>query len=128
MRTVLAVSLLSMFTACADDAGTPPTISSLMYSPNTVARGQQSTITGTLLFSDDDGDLAQLAVEVTLPDATKQTLPATDIRGVGDTKEGTLGFQMILVPPASGTYRFTLFLTDDGDNESNRLDGMLTAP
>ena len=127
LRTVLASALLLSFTACADDAGTAPTISSLVYNPNTVARGQQSTVTGSILFSDDDGDLAKLGVEVTLPDATKQTLPSTDLQGVGDMTEGTIGFQMIFVPPASGTYRFSMFIVDDANNESNRLEGMLTA-
>ena len=123
-HTVLACILLS---ACASDDGTSPNISALTYSPNTATPGQVVTVTGTFTFDDDDGDLAELGAEVTLPDQTKQMLPMTDLRGVGDMTTGTLGFQMQIIPPTAGTYSFSLWITDDADNESNRLDGTLAA-
>lgn len=124
MRIVLLALVLA---ACGSDSGTTPTISTLTYSPMTATHGQQSTITGTFLFDDKDGDLAELAAEITLPDNSKQSLPATDIRNIGDTKQGTLNFQMILIPPTAGAYQFALWVTDDGDNDSNRLTGTVTA-
>lgn len=123
-RMILLATLLA---ACGSDGGSPPTISALTYSPMTATRGVQATIAGTFTFDDKDGDLAQLAAEVTLPDSSKQNLPMTDIRNVGDTKQGTLGFQMILIPPTAGAYQFALWVTDDGDNDSNRLTGTITA-
>jgi len=123
-HTALACILL---TACASDDGTPPKISALTYDPMTVTHGQAATVAGTFTFDDDDGDLAELGAEVTLPDQTKQMLPMTDLRGVGDMTTGTLGFQMQIIPPTAGTYSFSLWITDDADNESNRLDGTLAA-
>ena len=123
-RTALLALLLA---ACGSDGGTKPTISALVYAPMTATHGQQATIAGTFTFDDKDGDLAQLGAEITLPDNSKQSLPMTDIRNVGDAKNGTLGFQLIVVPPTAGTYTFALFVTDDGDNESNRLTGTVTA-
>jgi hypothetical protein len=124
MRTVLLSMLLA---ACTDDAGSAPTISNLTFGPDDVTAHQQVTIAGTFTFDDVDGDLAQLGVDVTMPDQSNQRLPMTDLRGVGLTTKGTLGFQMILVPPAAGDYAFELFVTDDEDHESNRLSGVLVA-
>lgn len=115
------------FAACSSDSGSAPEIANLTYSPMTVTTGQASVVTGSITFADTDGDLAQLGAEVTLPDASKQSLPMTDLRGVGDMTEGTLAFQLSFVPPAAGAYRFALFITDDGDHESNRLEGTITA-
>jgi hypothetical protein len=118
---------MTMLAACTDDPGTAPTISNLTFDPETVIAGQQVTVTGTFTFDDADGDLAQLGVDVTMPDQTNQRLPMTDVRGVGETTRGTLGFQMTLVPPAVGDYQFELFLTDEEEHESNRLAGVLVA-
>jgi hypothetical protein len=54
-------------------------------------------------------------------------LPMTDVRAVGKATKGTLGFQMILVPPAAGDYQLELFVTDEDEHESNRLAGDLVA-
>jgi hypothetical protein len=126
MKTLLAATLL-FATACASDDGTPPAITGLTYSPMTATHGVVVTVTGSFTFDDDDGDLADLHGELTLPDQTKQSLPKADIRALGDMKTGTLGFQLQALPPTVGSYKFQLWVTDDADNESNRLDGTLTA-
>ncbi len=125
MRTALLLALL--LSACGTDSGKPPAIAALTFSPTTVTHGMQATVAGTFAFNDADGDLAELAAEVVLPDQTHMLLPRTDLRGVGDMTTGTLGFQMTLIPPQAGVYQFSLWIIDDGDNESNRLDGTLTA-
>lgn len=114
-------------TACGSDDGSPPAIASLTYSPMTVPRAQQSTVTGSITFTDKDGDAAQLGIDVTLPDATSQELPLTDLQNVGEMTSGTIAFSVILTPPLAGAYQFELFIVDDSDNESNRLMGTLTA-
>jgi len=125
MKTILFAALL-FTSACASDDGTAPAITALTYAPMTATHGVATTVTGTFTFDDDDGDLAELGGEVTLPDQSKMSFQKTDIRNVGDTKQGTLSFQLSFIPPAAGTYQFALFVTDEGGNVSNRLDGTLT--
>ena len=125
MKIILATALL-FASACASDDGTAPAITALTYSPMTATQGVATTVTGTFTFDDKDGDLAELGGQVTMPDQTTMNFQTTDIRNVGDMKTGSLGFQMSFVPPAAGSYKFSLFVTDDGDNESNRLEGTLT--
>ena len=125
MKIILATALL-FASACASDDGTPPAITALTYAPMTATHGVATTVTGTFTFDDSDGDLAELGGVVTMPDQTMMNFQTTDIRNVGGTKQGTLSFQMSFIPPAAGSYKFSLFVTDDGGNESNRLDGTLT--
>jgi hypothetical protein len=128
MRTILLSALASLsLVACSDDAGTAPTIANLTYSPSTVTHGAQATVIGNFAFDDKDGDLSKLGGNVVLPDNTEMVLPKTDVSALGEMTTGTLAFQMSFVPIAAGTYRFALFVTDDGDNESNKLEGTLTA-
>lgn len=123
-----ALFALALLSGCgSDDDGVAPAIAALTFSPTTATHGVPVTVTGTFTFTDDDGDLAELGAEVTLPDQSKQTLPMTDLQNVGDMTSGTLNFQMQLIPPAAGTYQFALWITDDADRESNRLGGTITA-
>lgn len=119
--------LLVLASACSSDSGAPPAIANLTYSPMTVTTGQASVVTGSMTFTDEDGDLAELGAEVTLPDSTKQSLPKSDIRGLAGQTEGTLAFQLSFIPPAPGAYGFALFVIDEGERESNRLEGVVTA-
>lgn len=125
----LAAILAPLFfvaTACTDDSSAPE-ISDLTATPSSMTVGQQVTVSGTLVFEDPDGDLAQLGGELTLPDGRVQPLQMTDLLGVGDMKSGTLGWRMTVVPPSAGTYTLTLWLTDGDGNESNRLAATATA-
>ena len=119
--------LLPLFAACASDNGKAPAISNLTYTPASITHGQQATVTGSIMFDDQDGDLDKLAGEVTLPDGTKAQLASTDLQAYSEQTHGTIAFAITIVPPAAGTYSFSLWLTDDGDNKSNALDGTLTA-
>ena len=125
MRTAILLSAL-LFTACTDDS-TAPAISDLTFSPSSLPVGQQTTISGTIKFSDPDGDLDQLGVEVTLPDQSKQTLPMTDLQNVGTMTDGTIGWALIMAPPQAGTYHMALWITDADGNKSNHLDASATA-
>jgi hypothetical protein len=126
MRTLLLLSSCLAIAACSDD-GNAPTISNLTATPASVPVGQQSTVSGTMGFSDPDGDLDQLGVEVTLPDQSKQTLPMSDLQNVGTMTEGTLGWALFITPPAAGTYRLSLWITDIDGKQSNHLDATVTA-
>jgi hypothetical protein len=117
----IRLALCLSFAACATDS-TSPTISDLTSTTSTMTVGQQTTVAGTLRFDDPDGDLALLAGEIRMPDATTHALQSTDARGVGSLSTGTLGWQMLVIPPMAGTYTLTLWLTDEEGNESNHVE------
>jgi hypothetical protein len=126
MRTALA--LIPCVLACTTDEPVAPTISELTYNPTTITVGQQATVTGTVRFDDPDGDVAQLGIEIVLPNQQHQNLPLTDVQGlVGMMTEGTIGWAIIVVPPLAGRYGFSLWITDSEANASNKLDGSLMA-
>jgi hypothetical protein len=127
MRHFAIASALALVSACAADDSASPTISDLTASPSSMKVGQQVTVSGTLVFEDADGNLDQLGAEITMPDGTVRPLAMTDLLGVGDMTNGTLGWQMFVVPPTAGTYKLSLWLTDHDGNESNRLETTATA-
>jgi hypothetical protein len=127
MRTPLLLCSCLSLVACASDDTTPPTISNLTFSPSTLPVGVQTTISGTIAFSDPDGDLDQLGVELTLPDQSKQMLPLTDLQNVGTMTEGSIAWALIAAPPAAGAYRMSLWITDVDGHASNRLEATATA-
>lgn len=125
MKNALA---LLLFTACSSGGdGKAPTIAALTYTPMTLPTGQQTTVSGSFTFTDEDGDADQLGIDVTLPDSSKQSLPMSDLQNVGDMTSGTITFAVFITPPAAGTYKFDIFITDESDNRSNKLGGTLTA-
>lgn len=123
----IALALLALAGCSSSNDGAAPTISQLAFTPMTVPTGQQTLVSGTFTFADEDGDLDQLGIDVTLPDNSDQSLPMTDLQNVADMTSGTIGFQLFLTPPAAGSYKFALYVTDEGDNESNALMGTLVA-
>lgn len=113
--------------ACADDDGTAPAIANLTAAPLTAAVGATTTINGTLAFTDPDGDLAAIAITVTLPDGTTQELPASPVQGVTTQTEGTVTWALLLMPPAAGRYDLAISLLDEADHASNALTTAITA-
>ena len=127
MRTALLVCSCLSLVACASDDGTAPTISNLTFSPSSLPVGQQTTISGTLAFSDPDGDLDQLGVEITLPDQSVQALPLTDLQNVGTMTDGSIAWALIVAPPSAGSYKMSLWITDIDGHASNRLEASAAA-
>ncbi len=127
MRTALLLCTCLALVACTSDDGTAPTISNLTFAPAALPVGQQTTVSGTLAFSDPDGDLDQLGVEVTLPDQSKQTLPMTDLQNVGTMTDGSVAWALIIAPPTAGAYRMSLWITDADGHASNHLEASATA-
>ena len=127
MRTTLLLCSCLSLVACASDDTTAPTISNLTFSPNALPVGQQTTVSGMVTFSDPDGDLDQLGVEITLPDQSKQTLPMTDLQNVGSMTDGAIAWALIIALPTAGAYRMSLWITDVDGHDSNRLEASATA-
>jgi hypothetical protein len=126
MRTTILLASCLALAACTDDP-TAPTISNMTYSPTSLPVGVQTTITGNVKFTDPDGDLDQLAVEITLPNQSKQMLPMVDLQSVGSMTDGSFAWAMIVVPPTAGTYDMSLWVVDASGLESNKLEGSATA-
>lgn len=128
MRTALLLCSCLALVACAsDDDTTAPTISNLTFSPAALPVGQQTTVSGTIAFTDPDGDLDQLGAEITLPDQSKQALAMTDLQNVGTMTDGSIAWALIVVPPAAGTYRLQIWITDLDGHASNRLEASANA-
>jgi hypothetical protein len=126
MKHTLAVFALLAGCSSGGD-GKAPSIAALTYSPMTVPAGVQTTVSGSFTFTDEDGDADQLGIDVTLPDNSTQSLPKSDLQNVGDMTSGTIAFSVFITPPTAGSYKFAIFITDEGDNTSNKLMGTLTA-
>lgn len=132
MRHILGFAtaiLLSSLGACGseEEAGEAPALSDLAFNPTRLGVGAQTTVSGTMRFADVDGDLAQLGVEVALPNGSRQAIPMTDLQGVGDMTEGQLVWAFAIAPPSAGSYAFDLWVTDAEEHASNRLSGTLVA-
>jgi hypothetical protein len=104
----------------ADD-GAAPKISDLALTPLEVEVGKSSAISGTVVIDDPDGDVAQIGVEVTLPDGTKQSLPKAAAQGASGMKQGQLAVALLFGPPVAGSYEFDFFVVDSKGHESNHL-------
>ena len=109
------------------DKGSAPSIDSLSYSPETITMGQQATISGTLSFSDPDGDLSGIAYAITTPSGQSQTAPQSPLQGTAGHTAGVLQFAFALIPPEAGQYPFEIWVSDAAGHASNHLSGTLTA-
>jgi len=109
------------------DTGSAPTITDLSLSPGEVEAGKATALSGTVGIDDSDGDVAQIGVEVTLPNGTKQSLPKAPAQAAGGVKEGQLALAMAFGPPSAGAYELTVFVVDSKGHESNRLTTTINA-
>jgi hypothetical protein len=130
--TTLAIGfILAAIAGCGDEsagdtpAGDAPHISDLSYSPNTGTVNQQLTIIGQVVFTDVDADANRFAAEVRGP-GLSASVPATAATGVTGHTEGTLIFQLTILPPVAGDYEFDIWMIDAQGNLSNRLTGAIT--
>jgi hypothetical protein len=136
-RPLLLVSAACLATACgsapgnqtpdAGPGGHAPVVSSLTIQPNTVPVGQTTRATLTFGFTDVEGDVASAAIQIALPDGTLQPVQTIAAQGTAGQKNGTLGVLVDLTPPSAGQYTLSVWVTDVQENESNRLQGTVTA-
>lgn len=126
-QLVLSFFVLSAACATDEDDGTPPSISNLSFTPTSLKTGQQNVITGTFAFEDRDADVLELDIELELPDGSRESLPATDVRDSAGDIVGTVALTLAVVPPTPGAYAFELWLVDAAGGVSNRLEGTAQA-
>lgn len=120
---VLAAAAVS---ACSHGShGTAPTIDMLSLDPATAKVGAQTTITATVHFTDPDGDIDTVDVEIEPPSAQATTMSA-DIVGADGETDGKAEFLLTVVPPEAGDYGVRITVVDTQGNRSNELDATFT--
>ncbi|MGE0549851.1 MAG: hypothetical protein AB7O24_17050 [Kofleriaceae bacterium] len=112
--------------ACTTNAGEPPTISNLTFSPTSWVVGEQIALNASLSFHDPDGDVSELGFELRLPSGAIQP-SAPPIQGTLGQFDAGMSLAIVVVPPEPGPYSFELWVIDDAANESNRLLGTANA-
>lgn len=124
----IALSLLALC-GCGDENafGTPPSISDLSFSPETITAGEQTQVTGQFTFHDPDGDVAFMAVELRPAGAPAQRIADTPVSGSGGMVDGQVPFTLLIQAAAAGQVDFGVWLIDVNENESNELTGTLMA-
>ena len=124
MKTLAALVLVLV--GCGSD-GSAPVVTDLVVGPLTVPVGTATAITGTIRFTDSDGDVDQIAAAVTFAGARTEVGPANIQPSPGDVKEGSVAVGLSLSPPVAGTYELEVWLLDESDNKSNKLTVSVTA-
>lgn len=111
----------------ASGEGTAPVISDITFSPDKAVVGTQVTITGSVKFTDPDGDVDSLHVEIKLPGGSSQSIPSVQVQGAGGVTQSQAAFAIILLPPAAGEYVLSVWLADAAGSASNKLEATVTA-
>lgn len=120
-RLLSALVLVPLaFAGCddEDDGGSAPVVDSLTLSGEDARVGMLSTVTGTLGFSDPDGDVEEARIELSDPAGTTTTV-MTEIVGVSGMTEGTVVLQLAVLAMETGEHEATLTLIDAEGNESD---------
>ena len=101
-------------------ASHPPSISNLLYSPATAYQvpNGTATISGTLDFADDGGDITSL--RMVSSGGTDVTVPTPALSGY---KSGTATGAFEVPVDQVGKYTFEVWMTDSQGSSSNRLSG-----
>ncbi len=130
-RAVAALLILTAVTSSAcrgdgDDGGGAPEISGLIYSPDAAVVGDTVLIEGEFAFTDDEGDVAFMAVELRPSGGVPQRAADVSVTGSAGVVDGTVPFQLTLQNLTAGSVEFALWLIDVEENESNELVGAVT--
>lgn len=130
MRAFLLVALMPicLLIGCGGedtpegDPGTAPVLSELVMNGDLKGTvGQMLTLNGTMTVEDDEGDVANLLIEVVLPNGMAQDLPANHAGAPAGATEVSIQVLMALQPPVAGTYTVNVRMDDDKGNISEPL-------
>jgi hypothetical protein len=125
MAVMLRQALFTLVAAlalagCSDD---PPSIRMLVYSPNAASQGVMASISGTVNYSDPDGDISQSQFDLVAPSGMAQTSSLVPISDVTQGPLGMVDFTINFTPMEVGLYHFDVWIVDLQGRESNRLQG-----
>ena len=120
--------LAALLSACgSEDSDTAPVLSNLAHAPAALTTGQATRVVGTFDFVDPDGDIQFFWVAATPPVGDSATLGPRDAQGADGKTSGEMRFQVDLDPRLPGDYLLEVWVVDDADNASNRLQTTLPA-
>jgi len=123
VRRAALATVIFLAAACA---GEPPSISNLTLSPDVVPAGTSTQVSGSVDFSDPDGDVEELVFSLAMngetPGEASQEVPTA-----AGLEQGTVAFILLLQPPETGTVDIGVWLVDADGSESNHLSTSVTA-
>ena len=117
--TLVTVAAM-LASGCSDD---PPTIRMLKYSPNAAVQGMMATISGTVDYTDSDGDISEGQYDLLAPSGALQTSSMTPLMDVTQGALGNVDFSIVFTPDEVGLYYFDVWIIDLKGRESNHLRG-----
>lgn len=126
--------------ACAGDSGTfslqktqppvisnqPPVISNLQYSPQSAdlnEGGGNITVTGTVNFSDEDGNVSSYILTISDSDGNVVDTLTDTISGAEGVTSGVLNLTVTVSTTTADNYSLSIYLTDSTWAQSNTLTG-----
>ncbi len=127
-RRAILLACLLISTACDSetDPGAPPTIESFTLGQADVPVGVGTTLTGTLAFTDPDGDVADAELVVTDP-AGADTAVSTPVQGADGLDAGSVSVAIQFAAPTPGDYFISATLHDAEGNASEPFVVMFSA-
>jgi hypothetical protein len=108
--------------ACGDSV---PEIRNLKYSPNAALVGEDSTITGTVDYTDSGNDVSQTIFQLIDANGKVTTSPPEPIMNAGAGVIGTVNFSIKFTPTIAGNWGFNIWLVDLRSFRSNILQGII---
>jgi hypothetical protein len=111
-------------------AGQALSISNLVYSSTlisddsdaAVSEARMTTVTGSVEFMDNDGNVSFLIIDIIDSDDNQVEQITEPIEGFSEQTSGTVEFT-INIDAEPGDYTFEVYIMDETDNESNVLTG-----
>ena len=108
----LVIALICSTIACeTDDAGEAPTIESASFDASAVRVGEQSMMSGIVEFTDADGDVESVELEIGPPSGAPLGL-STPAVGASGMTAGSLQVVVSLIAPTAGRYGVVVRLHD----------------
>jgi hypothetical protein len=122
----LVFPLMLLTVGCdEDDTGESPTIENLVLPAEGLVVGMQATLSGSVDFSDPDGDVDQIELTLTPPTVASVTT-AADVIGADGQTTGQTAIALAVLPPEAGEYALSVIILDAEGNESNSLETTFT--
>ncbi len=137
LRVFSALGIASLALAHSGCSGSSePAIWDLQYDAPTFFVGETDSMSGSFEFEALDGDLDILVIEIEIPlephedegtDREVVTLPPSALDSAEGEERGTLDWAFFFEAEVPGRHDFRLFVVDEDERESNRLEGSFDA-
>lgn len=109
-----------------ENPGNAPTITNLNYSPSSAQLnegGGTVLVTGTIDFTDQDGDVSSLTISTYNAAGQPIATTTSPVPGAIGKTSGAVAVSVSVPTTVAGSYTFQVFLTDATNHNSNHLSG-----